>query len=216
MIGAPQVQKLGMAANGTAGPFASGWYSGAGFISDSRSPNGLGNLWDALNVVVPNSGLGRDALNSFSVIASGNFGGSPAGAWTFNLCLANPPLPALTPEILSFYVGWSNPTLQYARNFPQFLPVPSASVTRTVGSNSTWSLEADVLVSNGTLSGTWALLIDGSSVATGALTNLPANLAQPIAAYVQIGAMPAAASINSVVLAVSVMGFTGSVRTLNL
>jgi len=214
MFGQSQVQKTGLAANGTSGQFAVGWYQSAGFIADPKSPNGSpGNLWDALNLIVPNSGQGADALKSFSVIAQGNFGGSPAGVWKFNLCLANPPLPALTSEIQSFYVFY--PGLSSAKYNPQVLPTPSASATQTVSTNSTWKIEADVTVSNGSLSGVWTLFIDGSSVQTGSLTNLPANLNEPIAAYLQLGQMPQGAAVSNVVLAVSVAGFTGNAQNLN-
>jgi hypothetical protein len=205
MIGVLNVQKLGMS-----GQFATGWFEGKGFIADERSPNGIGNLWDAVSLIIPSSGEGRSSLRSFSVIASGKFGPNPAGDWVFNIAICHP-LPPITIGRQNFH------TRPMPRTLIQELPKPSASASVTVGANSIWLLEADVTNIGGTLSGTYSFSLDGSVVHTGDLVNLPQNLNQPICAMLQIGQQPPGASVSDIILAVSLdNGYTGNVVTLNL
>jgi len=211
MFGNPQVQKLGADANGTTG-FADGWYSTAGFLADPRSPNAP--FLDALQLVIP--GSGSDALVSFSVIASGTVSNAD-GNCVFNLCLAAPPPPALTPDISSqeIFLDPSN-SYQKAVNNPQQLPTPCASINVFVGFFSAFLFQADVDVASGALSGAYFLTLNGSEMASGPLTNLPTNLSQPIAAMLQIAQMPPAASISNIIIQVSVAGYRGPLQTLNL
>lgn len=221
MFGNVQVQKLGLNLNGTTGQAATGWYRSAGFIADGRSPNAAGGLFDALSVSVPNSGESSE-LKNFSVIGSGTIANG-SGNWIFNLCVCEP-LPAVTAGIQSKYIynkaPYAGAPVGYAYTSyggSQALPQPSASsgiVALTV--ETSFVIEADITVSAGVLTGTWTLSLNGIQTATGDLINLPTNLSQPIAAYLQIAAQPPSSSISNLVLAVSVSGYNGAPATLNL
>jgi hypothetical protein len=203
--GNPQVQKLGMSTDGTAGTLAMGWYTGNGFVADPKSPNAPTFL-DALSVVIPNSGT--NALTNFSVLASG----IGSGSGTISLCL-NEPLPGLIPGVSSvpIYLSPSH-TYRKAINTPQLLPSPVASVVNSFSGD--FVFEVDVAVVDGVLSGTYLFQINGMEIASGPLVNLPANAeGQPIAAYLQV---PAVAHITNISLLVSVAGYTGPLQTLNL
>jgi hypothetical protein len=206
MFGNLQVEKIGMAALASCGPFSNGAFANSGFVADPRSPNALGGLWNPLALIVPNSGLGPDALKSFSVIFSGTISDG-SGKWFFGIpiCTA-PPLVALISKPAAVNAGWSS---------AQPLPAQSAFAAYTISSQTSFALEADITVENGSLSGSWTLSLDGSQVSTGSCSNLPSDLDNPIAALAQIS-MPSGASISDVTLAVSVQGFSGNVQTLNL
>jgi hypothetical protein len=196
-FGVPMVQKLGMDATDTGG-FAGGYWQTAGFVADAQSPFAPFFL-DAIAVPIPTSG--GNALSNFSVVASGTLSNS-AGPWVFNICVAQP-LPPLVP-------------ISVIKGAQQILPVPCASAVATLTVETSFVLAADVTVGAGGLSGVWFLTLDGADIANGTLTNLPGNLSQEMAAYLQIGQMPPGASISNIVLQVWVAnGYTGLVQTLN-
>ena len=199
-------QKNGLNATTTNG-FAQGAYSGgANFIGDPKSQNP--SLIEALNVTIPTSGMGPADLKSFSVVATGNLVGT--GSWKLNLCL-DQAAPANSP------IGSANIGSNYGPPATprQPLPIVVASASVSVTNAQVFSFEADVINTNGTLSGTWVISLDSVQVASGSLSQMPGGLQRPLATYLQIGAMPAGSSISNILLAVSSANYTGQVQTLN-
>lgn len=214
MIGNVQVQKNAVNANTNFGFAQSGPFGGAGFLADPESQNLSGGS-DPLQVVIPNSGIGADALKSFSIIASGTLGNA-SGSWIFNLCLdaaaPEPSTPLGSQNLYGPNYAWVDPSPRTPR---QPLPQVVASAAVSVSSQTAFVFEADVTATTGVLSGTWTFSLNGSQVASGGLSNLPGNFKRPIAAFLQIAAMPNGSTISSVVLAVSVSGYNGNAVTLN-
>jgi hypothetical protein len=123
-------------------------------------------------------GSGNSASN-FWCSASGTLKGQ--GTWTFGLCLSQPPLPFVPPS--ARFGSWP-PS-------PTFAPVQlngTASYSAADSNNHTWTLTANVVVGPGNagdgyispggipnLSGgsTWSLVVDGTTVASGTISNFP-------------------------------------------
>lgn len=214
MVGNIQIQKNAASANTNFGFAQSGPFGGAGFLADPESQNLSGGS-DPLQVIIPNSGIGPDALRSFSIIASGTLSNA-SGSWIFNLALdAAPPEPATPLGSQNLYgpnYAWVDASPRTPR---QPLPQVVASAAVSISSQTSFVCEADVTNVAGVLSGTWTFSLNRIQITSGALTNLPGNFKRPIAAFLQIAAMPAGSSISGAVLAISVAGYNGRVQTLN-
>lgn len=169
---------------------------------------------DPFSLDIPNSGLGLDALKSFSVILVATLVNA-AGAWVFNFSLDQPSPPTtplsvpyfpVTPPIL-WAVGLGNYNSPSVQRQPS--PVVVASASFDVISQTALTFEADVVSSGGGLSGIWILSLDGATVTSGMLANLPTNLASMITSYFSAPTLPPGASLSNITGSVSVLGFTG-------
>ncbi|MGI0134757.1 MAG: hypothetical protein ACREBW_07365, partial [Candidatus Micrarchaeaceae archaeon] len=184
MIGNIQVQKRAQDANTNFGFAQSGSFAQAGFVADPASQN-LSGASDALQLVIPNSGIGTDALQSFSIVGTGTLSNA-VGEWKFAICLdaASPePAPPLGPQNLyaTKPPQWAPPNWGSPQIARQPLPQTVASANISVNADSAFAFEADITVTSGVLSGLWTFVLAGSQVASGSLSNLPGNLARTIA-----------------------------------
>jgi len=139
---------------------ASGNLFGSGFVGTIVSPlfeNGsyYGVFPSQPNVLflqVPNTGFGS-GTPSFSLIASGTVQGQ--GDWQMSLNLSLPPTQTSMAE------------------GPADAAIATASFVTSDSLSHTYLFEGDVTVTAGFPSGTWTFSLDGTQVASGALSNFP-------------------------------------------
>jgi len=207
MYGQPMIQKVGINCSAVAGPYASLYWQGSGFMADPASPLAPSGIYDALFLVLPRLAASG---TPYSIIWTAN-AVNAAGNWIFNLCLS-PQLPAVTPSMTSRLVYRNG--LAYAYNLPQAFPLPTAaaSATGTIGEDGPLVFEMDIAPG----SSSWSLSLSGEQIDEGALTNILTGDAVPLCAYIQIAEAPPASSLTDIVLQCSVQGYVGAVATLNL